>query len=485
MKAHNDDGEDHLRGVEAAAVAVASLAGLASAYWDDSWHTTLGRDSALIPPHLLLYSSILLVGLILAVWGWRLVRTRSLRLAVRAPGFVLAVASAAATVLAAPADAFWHSAFGRDAVLWSPPHLLSVIATLVLLVAMLIGVNPRSSQIVRLTLGVALLGASQIVVMEYDTNVPQFPEALYLPLLVLTGLGSVWVISALTRGPLAITVTIVGYTVFRLAVLAALSLAGWIAPDMPLALLGLMVLDARRIGAWRWPLAVAAVTGLQLVASATGISSVGLIPVAQSAAIVISTVAIVVIVVAARRQHLWRIGALGIALALSLVVAFAPSAAQAHDPGQGPSFGTATMSVTGDGSGRIDVTVTDLEVSDGGQLAPIQLSARRAGQTLIETLTSGIGPVAEFSGSLVLPSDGLWFVYAQFDSHGRALELWLPVDQRLNAALIERRNVYEPAGVASVQPAQLIVGGLLLGLGGALIVAGAVEVRRRMRVLDV
>ena len=30
--------------------AAAAAAGIGSAYWDDSWHTTLGRDSTFIPP---------------------------------------------------------------------------------------------------------------------------------------------------------------------------------------------------------------------------------------------------------------------------------------------------------------------------------------------------------------------------------------------------------------------------------------------------
>lgn len=102
--------------------AAAAAAGVGSAYWDDSWHTTLGRDSTFIPPHLLLYASILTVGVVIAGWGWRrLAATRSVAAVFRTPGFALAVAAAVATAAAAPADAFWHTAFGRDAVLWSPP----------------------------------------------------------------------------------------------------------------------------------------------------------------------------------------------------------------------------------------------------------------------------------------------------------------------------------------------------------------------------
>ena len=81
--------------------AAAAAAGVGSAYWDDSWHTTLGRDSTFIPPHLLLYASILTVGVVIAGWGWRrLAATRSVAAVFRTPGFALAVAAAVATAAA-------------------------------------------------------------------------------------------------------------------------------------------------------------------------------------------------------------------------------------------------------------------------------------------------------------------------------------------------------------------------------------------------
>ena len=98
-----------------------AAAGLFATYWDDSWHTVVGRDSTLAPPHLLLYASIGLVGAVLAGWVLRiLLRHRSVRAVLATPGLALAVAAGITTAAAAPADAAWHAAFGRDAVLWSP-----------------------------------------------------------------------------------------------------------------------------------------------------------------------------------------------------------------------------------------------------------------------------------------------------------------------------------------------------------------------------
>jgi hypothetical protein len=71
---------------------------------------------------------------------------------------------------------------------FSPPSL--VVATTILLAALLIGLDQRSSRALRVALSAALLGATQISLMEYDTDVPQFSEVLYLPLLLVTSLGS-------------------------------------------------------------------------------------------------------------------------------------------------------------------------------------------------------------------------------------------------------------------------------------------------------
>lgn len=471
-----------LRGREAVAAAIAAGAGLFSAYWDDAWHTTLGRDSALIPPHLLLYSSIVFVGLVLAIWGVRVLwHERSLRALLRAPGFALAASAAAATVVAAPADAFWHTAFGRDAVLWSPPHLLSVIATIVLLAALLIGLDARAGLVARAALGAALLGASQIVIMEFDTDVPQFAEVLYLPLLIATALGSGWVILALTGDRRALPAAVAGYLAFRVIVLAALGAVGWIAPDAPLALLGLFVL-MMRVGAWRWLLAALAIGVLQVAASATGLSSVGLVPVAQSLVVVGAVLAAGAVLLAVGRRRIAGAGLAGLILVVSLIAAPEPSPAVAHDPGQGASFGAATIAVSGDGAGLVEVSVTDLVSDTADSTSPVRVVARRAGESVEGPLAANTERLGTFAGSVLLPEPGLWFVYAQFTDRGRTLEVWLPIDQTLASTMSERRDLYEPVGGAvAPPPGQVVVGALLLGLGaGLLIWTGASVARRRV-----
>jgi hypothetical protein len=117
--------------------------------WDIQWHIRIGRDSAWIPPHLMMYAGVMLVVLLsfgtLASDTWRrrgagAWRRRGARPAgremavmgfVSTPGFHLAAWGIALTVLAAPIDDLWHRLFGIDVTLWSPPHLLGLFGSFV------------------------------------------------------------------------------------------------------------------------------------------------------------------------------------------------------------------------------------------------------------------------------------------------------------------------------------------------------------------
>jgi len=108
--------------------------------WDILWHIRIGRDSFWIAPHVMTYAGVAVVVLlsfgILAWDSWR----RRPRLAAdeitvlgitSTPGFHLAAWGIALTVLAAPIDDAWHRLFGIDVTLWSPPHLLGMLGSLI------------------------------------------------------------------------------------------------------------------------------------------------------------------------------------------------------------------------------------------------------------------------------------------------------------------------------------------------------------------
>jgi hypothetical protein len=109
--------------------------------WDVKWHYAIGRDSFWIPPHILLYASVALGGLLCA--GMILYETwlRSARpSAAERPGNIIRLLGfsgplglfiggfgIATILLAAPFDDLWHRLYGIDVTIWSPPHMLGIV----------------------------------------------------------------------------------------------------------------------------------------------------------------------------------------------------------------------------------------------------------------------------------------------------------------------------------------------------------------------
>jgi hypothetical protein len=106
---------------------------LAGTYWDISWHMTVGRDTFWTPAHV----AIQLGGLLAGVVGIVLVLSTTLRqdaplraASIRVFGFrgpfgaFVAAWGAAAMVVSAPFDDWWHAAYGLDVKILSPPHVV-------------------------------------------------------------------------------------------------------------------------------------------------------------------------------------------------------------------------------------------------------------------------------------------------------------------------------------------------------------------------
>jgi hypothetical protein len=106
--------------------------------WDVSWHIVIGRDTFWSPPHLMLYAGINLVPAVLIGAAIRARRLKANGRRTPGPGFTIArlhisagvVVAAIGGVMAlasAPVDEYWHSVFGIDIVIWSPPHIQLVL----------------------------------------------------------------------------------------------------------------------------------------------------------------------------------------------------------------------------------------------------------------------------------------------------------------------------------------------------------------------
>ena len=102
-----------------------------SGQWDAAEHAQGAVDRFWYPPHFGIYFSLLAAALLAGV---------GLTLILRTPGgmagklrqnaaLVFVVVANGLNVTAAPFDAWWHTAFGIDLTVWSPPHLHLLIGT--------------------------------------------------------------------------------------------------------------------------------------------------------------------------------------------------------------------------------------------------------------------------------------------------------------------------------------------------------------------
>jgi hypothetical protein len=454
-------------------VATAGLLAVFATYWDEAWHTDVGRDSAWAAPHQLLYGSVAVVGIGVAFWGLLAsLATRSLRATLGQPALLAAGLGALGALAAAPIDAAWHEAYGRDAVLFSPPHMLVVLASTALVLGVLAGL-PSRARALRVAGGVLLLANAVAVVFEYEADVPQFSEIYYLPLLLLVGVAAAWVLRALVPVALPATVVVVGYGALRLAISGALLALGRSTPDLPIAVLGLVAFDLPlRRTSMRVAAAVVATSTFALAASSASVAS----PVAANVGMVAVpaiAVALVFLLVASRR---------GLLVAPLLLVTTAvltvsnPEPAEAHDPGQGEPVGRAVLIATTSSDGSVELTVKPSERCR--DLEPRRVVARRAGQTVVVPFDE-VGPCS-FGGRLSVPDPGRWFVYAEFAHQGEPVEGWLPVDVGEPETLQKSRELYRPAGEGvGVTVAQGVSGALVYAVGLGLLAVGLRATRSR------
>lgn len=460
---------------------LAGVVAVFGAYWDDAWHTDIGRDDFWIPPHMVLYAGILVAALCAVMWGmlsWRRAGggVRQLREVLADPALLLAALGGFGALASAPVDDAWHRLFGRDAVLWSPPHLLAVTATLALVAGLLAGLRlapSRSAATARLIGGAAVLGALQLPVLEYDTDVPQFPAVWYYPVATLGLAAGYLLVRDLLVRLRAVLAAAAIYTALRIIIAAALVVLDHSAVMVP-PLLGVLLLLAPFT---RWPaLAQLTVLGaatpmlwwmssLPQTAVTTVVPAVELV-----AAVPLSVGAALLVGVwhgelrSPRPSWLRRVTASVPAVAIvlltlcaALVLPVAP--ALAHDPGQGPQVLRARMTVTHTGT----TTFVTLALPESCQsIVPIAAVARRAGEEHRGslTLTERAGACVA-SGDVEVDKAGRWFVYAELDHRSAdRTEAWLPV--RPGRTVSAERVVYTPAEPDTRIPLRNAVGAALL-----------------------
>ncbi len=115
-------------------VSLSSLLTIIGILWDISWHRSIGRDKFLTPPHILIYLGAIFAGLfsgIQVIWN-SLHLTAELKASLvrvwgvfySSLGGLFCIWGAIAMLTSAPFDDWWHSAYGLDVKILSPPHVL-------------------------------------------------------------------------------------------------------------------------------------------------------------------------------------------------------------------------------------------------------------------------------------------------------------------------------------------------------------------------
>ncbi len=435
---------------------IGSISGLFGIYWDEAWHTDIGRDTFWSPPHLFIYGGIAAVGLAVAVWTRIGLRSGKIRRPT-----LIAISGAVLTIASGPIDEWWHVTFGRDAVVWSPPHMAALVGVILLVGSLFVeGARfpGRSGRAFTTLASAGLLAAVLIAVYEYEGDVPQFSVTLYLP--VLAGLSSL--AFAMTRRvrhgvTLPATRAAAAYTGLMIGVVAVLALLGHSVPAFTIILGPAIVFDLA--GRSRSQLARAAVFSASLFALYVpylnivqrGVHlSAGDVAAGLPAAVVLSWGAL--IAVEGTREMSRRV-AVAVATMLLLMI---PGTALAHDPGFGDEV--AEVRLHAEIVGTTAVINGHVAGIDCSSLETIRLVGRRAGRTMEGDLSlSG----CTLSGGVELPDRGRWFIYTEVVQSGTLLEAWIAANVGGTGTAYQRDTTLYLAPIRTNPPLKYVVGVVL------------------------
>ena len=444
---------------------IGSISGLFGIYWDEAWHTDVGRDTFWSPPHLFIYGGIAAVGLAVALWTWIGLRSGKIQ-----RPMLIAISGAVLTIASGPIDEWWHVAFGRDAVVWSPPHMAALVGVILLVGSLLIeGARfpGRSGRAFATLASAGLLAAVLIAVYEYEGDVPQFPVVLYLPLLA--GLSSLAfaMIRRVRQGvTLPATRAAAAYTGLMVGVVAVLALLGDSLPAFTIILGPAIVFDLA--GRSRSQLARAALFSASLLALYVPYLNIvqrgvhltaGDVAAGLPAAVALSWAALIAV---EGVQRIPRRPAVAVATMLLLMI---PGTALAHDPGFGDDV--AEVRLHAEIIGTTAVITGQVVGADCPSLETIRLVGRRAGRTIEGDLSLAR---CTLSGSVELPDRGRWFIYTEMAQNGTLLESWIAANVGGSETAFQRDTTLYLASIRTSPLSKYMVGVVLYAVAlGALV----------------
>lgn len=141
---------------------VCGVIGAYGVLWDIQWHVDVGRDRFLTPPHLTLYVSTAVRGLLclgMVLWStWRYrqgtpelnERTTVQFLGFRGPLGVMVAGFGDVTLAAsAPLDNYWHQLYGIDVSIWEPFHMMGLFGNTISIFGLFILLSSEFNRAVR------------------------------------------------------------------------------------------------------------------------------------------------------------------------------------------------------------------------------------------------------------------------------------------------------------------------------------------------
>lgn len=465
-------------------IAIAFL-GAASAlfggFWDDSWHTERGRDTFFIAPHIAIYAGVTCVGAAMSLWILQVTRRDGVQAVLGNPLMLLATISVAVTLASAPIDNFWHEAFGRDAVAWSPPHMLGIVGMLGLSAALLAMLGER--RLLGPAAGALVFAAATFSVFEYDTDVPQFDAVWYLPVLSFGAALAAVLIQLTGSRRWSVGAAAIAHLGFLAGASLFLVLIGFPPIALPLLVFPALALDLARHRDWGVAIQTAIFVGVLYAAYVPVRNFLGqgvfidAVDVALGLPLALVVVGGVFFFAADRSAPRLVRGPTAPVVGVCLLVALAAApVASAHDPGQGDPAGTMRLELTAsDGSAEL---VGAWNPPACAEAERGEVVARRGGQELRAPLRLR---GCAFEGTVALPARGRWFVYAELRSRDRSVESWLPVQNTSHPEKVtdSARYAYEPPSARTTALTKYLAGAVLYAVMATLLLAAIVVLRRR------
>ncbi|CPS04716.1 hypothetical protein [Mycobacteroides abscessus] len=203
-------------------VLLGSLVGATGTTWDVQWHSDVGPDTFFTLPHLFLYSGSAISGIVsltmvLMVTGAQRAGERVPRWVGGVPirvfggrftaplGFLLSGCGAASFLLYGLLDLWWHTVYGFDAVLASPPHFALFVSGTVTDLGSIVtfaaarrfrwgtaGLMTQSSLVAAMT----AVPFSALYLFKFDFNPISLGSAFIVPLVLL-------IVAGVLRSPVA------------------------------------------------------------------------------------------------------------------------------------------------------------------------------------------------------------------------------------------------------------------------------------------